>query len=113
MLAPAEEKETNTETVMDNFKKNKFQNFRHRLGPENGNVRLRPDTSENYEGFTWTKSKFNCMSVNFIASRKMLQFFQFVITKAYIIVPSQILKNPSHYLTLPTLAKITLLTKLN
>ena len=58
MLAPAEGSETNTETVMENFKENTFKNFRHRLSAENGNIRLKPDTSEDYDGFTWIRSKF-------------------------------------------------------
>ena len=63
MLAPAEGSETNTETVMENFKKNLFENFRHRLSTENGNIRLKPDTSEDYDGFTWIRSKFNNLHV--------------------------------------------------
>ena len=40
---------------MEKFKKDLFQNFRHRLGAENNQIKLIPDTSSAYDGFSWER----------------------------------------------------------
>ena len=62
-LAPAKVGETNTQTIMERFKDEQFRNFRHLLSAENGQIKLIPDTSSAYEGFSWERRKLTMVII--------------------------------------------------